>query len=239
MKEKPLVGTVSGTRSLAWRFALLAASAAALALPAAADSGIVTPHRVDETFLSSTIDYANVWAWWGTNQPGLIDFAQGDGVFTVRVTAGAQPDFNVGGQTRCLAHGDFDARVDFDLIAWPAQNGVTVSLMVGGTPYNVYRVSWQFPQSEAYGAFLPPAGTTLPAKGTNGTLRLTRNGEILTASYRDGRDWIPLVSGTGPTEDVPLSLAVFNISGAATFAGQPVSVSFDNFHVFAERVVCP
>jgi len=34
-------------------------------------------------------------------------------------------------------------------------------------------------------------------------------------------------------------LAVFNISGAATFAGLPVTVAFDNFHVFADRIVCP
>jgi hypothetical protein len=38
---------------------------------------------------------------------------------------------------------------------------------------------------------------------------------------------------------VPLTLAAFNISGAASFAGQPVTVSFDNFHVFADRIVCP
>lgn len=213
--------------------------AAALAFPTLAGGGIVTPHRIDETFRGSSIDYSNVWAWWGTNQPGLVDFTQGGGVMTINVTAAAQPDFNVGSQTRCLAHGDFDAQVDFDLVAWPAQNGVTVSLMVSGTPFNVYRVSWQFPQSEAYGAYLPPAGTTLPAEGTSGTLRLTRRGDIFTAYYRAGLDWVPIISGTGPTGDVPLTLAVFNISGAATFAGQPVTVAFDNFHVFADRIICP
>jgi hypothetical protein len=179
-----------------------------------------------------------VWAWWGTNQPGLVDFAQGNGVLTVRVSAAAQSDFNAGGQTRCLAHGDFNAQVDFNLVDWPARNGVSVSLMIGGTPYNVYRVSWQFNPSEAYGAYLPPAGTTLPAEGTSGTLRLSRAGNIVTAYYLAGRDWIPIISGTGPTGDVPLTLAVFNISGAASFAGQPVTVSFDNFHVFADRIVC-
>ncbi len=216
-----------------------AIAAAALAFPAAAGGGIVTPHRIDETFKGSSIDYSNVWAFWGTNQPGLIDFAQGGGSLDVNVSAGAQPDFNVSGQTRCLAHGDFDARVAFDLVDWPPQNGVTVSLMVGGTPYNVYRVSWQFPQSEAYGAFLPPAGTTLPATGTTGTLRLARQGELFTAYYRSGDTWVPIISGVGPTGDVPLTLAVFNISAAATFAGLPVTVAFDDFHVVADRIVCP
>jgi hypothetical protein len=209
------------------------------AFAASARGGIVTPHRIDETFNGSTIDLADVWAWWGTNQPGLATFAQGGGVLTVNVTAGAQPDVNVGSQTRCLAHGDFEAQVDFNLVTWPPMNGIWVSLMVGGTPYNVYRVSWQFDPSEQYGAYLPPAGATLPAFGTTGTLRLTRRGDIFSAYYLSGRTWIPLVSGTGPTGDVPFSLAVFNISNAATFAGLPVAVAFDNFHVTADAVVCP
>ena len=218
---------------------LVAAVVAAVAFPAAASGGIVTPHRIDEPFHGSAIDYSSVWAWWGTNQPGLVSFGQGGGVLTVDVSAAAQPDFNASGETRCLAHGDFDARVDFDLAQWPPQNGVWASLMVGGTPYNVYRVSWQFDPSEQYGAYLPPAGATLPATGTSGTLRLTRLGDVYTASYLSGHDWIPLVSGTGPSGDVPFTLGVFNISGAATFAGEPVTVAFDDFHVFADRIVCP
>jgi hypothetical protein len=175
----------------------------------------------------------------GNDQPGLVEFAQENGALTVKVHADAQPDFNVGGQTRCLVHGDFNAQVDFNLVDWPARNGVWVSLMIGGTPYNVYRVSWQFEQNEAEGAYLPPAGTTLPATAMSGTLRLSRTRNIFTAYYVSGRDWTPIVSGTGPTDDVPVTLAVFNISGAASFAGQPVTVSFDNFHVFADRIVCP
>jgi hypothetical protein len=219
------------------RIVVLAALAIA-ALPAAASGGEVTPRTIDDRFAGSSID-SNVWAWWGTNQPGLVSFAQGKGAMTLSVNAGAQPDFNVSGQTRCLAGGDFDARVDFDLGTWPARNGVWLSLMAAGTPYNVYRVSWQFDESEAYGAYLPPAGNTLPASGTTGSLRLRRWGDIYTGYYLSGRRWVPLVSGIGPTGDIALTLAAFNISNAATFAGLPVTVSFDNFRVVADRIVCP
>jgi hypothetical protein len=211
----------------------------AAALSASARGGVVTPHHIDEMFSGSTIDTTNTWAWWGTNQPGLVSFAQGGGALTVDVTAAAQPDFNASGETRCLARGDFDAQVDFNLVNWPARNGVWVSLMLGGTPFNVYRVSWQFDMSEGYGGYLPPAGTALPATGTTGTLRLTRRGDILSTYYLAGRTWIPVISGTGPTGDVPFTLAVFNGSDAATFAGLPVRVSFDNFHVTADSIICP
>jgi hypothetical protein len=219
--------------------AAAAALAATVAAPGLARGGVVTPVSIDDNFTGTSIDYSHVWAWWGTNQPGLVSFSQGGGGLNVSVSSGAQPDFNVGGQTRCLAHGNFDARVDFNLANWPSQNGVWVMLMVGGTPFNVYRVSWQFQPSEAYGTFLPPVGTSVPATGTSGTLRLTRVGDLFTGWYLSGHTWVPIISGVGPTDDVPISLGVANISGAATFAGLPVTVAFDNFHVAANRVVCP
>jgi hypothetical protein len=214
------------------------ALAAALVFPVLGGTGTVTLRHIADPFNGSTID-PNVWLPWGTNQPGLVDLEQSGGVMTVNVSPNAQPDFVGGESTRCLAHGDFDARVDFNLVSWPAENGTWLSLQVAGTPYNVYRVSWQFDPSEAYGAFLPPVGTSTGATATSGTLRLTRTGDVFTASYLSALDWIPIISGTGPTGDVPLTLAVFNISGAATFAGLPVTVDFDNFKVNAQQIVCP
>jgi hypothetical protein len=103
--------------------AAAAAVAATIAFPAAAGGGIVAPHRIDDMFRGTSIDYSKVWAWWGTNQPGLVSFSQ-DNALNVDVSAAAQPDFNVSGETRCQAHGDFSAQVDFDLTTWPPQNGV-------------------------------------------------------------------------------------------------------------------
>jgi hypothetical protein len=109
----------------------------------------------------------------------------------------------------------------------------------GTHTFNVYRVSWQLQPAEAYAAYLPPAQALLPATGTSGTLRLSRRGDIFTAYYLNGMNWVPLVSGVGPTDDASLTLAVFNISAASPFAGLPVTVTFDNFHVFADHIVCP
>jgi hypothetical protein len=221
------------------RIGAVALIASLLASPAVARGGIVTPHRIDETFTGTSIDYTHTWAFWGTNQPDAVQFDQANGVMNINVAANAQNDFNVSGATRCLARGDFDATVDFNLPTWPTGDGVWVSLMVTGTPLNVYRVTWQLQPTETYGAYLPPAQALLPAAGTAGTLRLSRHGDIFTAYYRDGLNWVPIVSGVGPTDDASLTLGVFNISAASPFGGMAAAVSVDNFHVFADRIVCP
>jgi hypothetical protein len=219
---------------------VLAAAAAIAVAPIAAArvAGTVTPSTIEDTFSGKTID-SSVWAFWGTNDPTAVSFAQNHGALNVDVAAAAQPDFSSGGQTRCSVHGDFDARARFELAVWPEHAGVWISLAAAGTPYNVYRVGWSFDPGEAWGAYLPPAGNSLPAVDTTGTLRLTRWGNIYTGWYLNGVRWIPIVSGVGPTGDEPLSLAVYNLSSAASFAGQPVEVKLMRFHVEADGIVCP
>jgi hypothetical protein len=107
----------------------------------------------------------------------------------INIAATAQNDFNVSGATLCRTRGDFDATVDFNLPTWPTGHGIWVMLQLTGSPFEVYRVTWQFQPNEAYGAFFPPAGTSLPATGTNGTLRLSRRGDIFTGYYRNGLSW--------------------------------------------------
>ena len=221
----------------------LAASAAAmvtlLAFSGGASAGIVTPHFIYEPFTGASIDYTHTWAWWGSNQPGAVQFTQASGVMNINVAASAQDDFNVSGATRCAARGDFDAVVQFNLPTWPSADGVWVSLMATGTPFNVYRVTWQFNPNEQYGAYFPPAGTSVPATGTNGWLRLSRRGDIFTGYYLNGLSWVPIVSGVGPTSDAGFTLAVFNISGASPFGAKAAAVTFDNFTATADRIICP
>src|SRR6266540_3224424 len=73
------------------RLMAIAAATTFLSLSAAAGAGIVTPHHIDEMFRGTSIDYTNTWAWWGTNQPSYVGFAQTDGALTVSVSAAAQP----------------------------------------------------------------------------------------------------------------------------------------------------
>jgi hypothetical protein len=201
--------------------------------------GLVTPHFISDSFAGGVID-PNVWGWYGTSEPDHVTFRPGGGALVVSVAATAPNDFNASLGTRCKVRGDFDATLSFRLVQWPANNGVWVSLMAADTGgFNVYRVSWQFGSGEAYGGYLPPAGTAIDGSGNQGVLRLARQGSTWSAYFLSGRHWTPIVSGPGPGSDIALSPGVFNVSGATAFGSQATVVAFDSFHVSAARVVCP
>jgi hypothetical protein len=197
-------------------------------------AGLVTPHHIEDRFSDQVID-SNVW-WFNSSQPDQVALAEGDGHVTVNVSGGAANDFNAGLSTKCKATGDFDARLSFTLPVWPAFDGVGLLLMAGDTGFNVYRASASW--GDSYGAFLPPAGNTIPATGSSGTLRLVREGSTMTAFYLSDHRWVAIASGPGPTFDVGINIAVFNISAATVFGGQPAIVEFNEFRLFADGIVC-
>jgi hypothetical protein len=214
----------------------VAAALASLCFVAAAGAGVVTPHFIYDGFNSNAID-SSTW-WSGTNQPGQVSISQTGGHAVISVAGTAANDFNGGIGTRCKARGDFEAVASYQLPVWPATDGVWVSLMASDTPgFNTYRASASW--GDSYGAYLPPAGTTVPASGTEDSLRLSRHGSTWAAYYLDvTHHWATIASGGGPTNDTGINLSVFNISGATPFGGQPATVAFDNFLLVAQRIVC-
>lgn len=200
----------------------------------------VSPTHIQDSFRGSSIN-RNVWGSYGTNQPGNVAISQANGALRVSVSGAATNDVNATLGTRCKAHGDFDAQLSFNLVQWPTTNGLWVSLNTAGTGgFNAYRVSWQFASGDDYGAFLPPSNTIpTPASGTSGDLRLTRHGSTWTAFYRSDADWVPMLSGAGPTYDIEFNPSVFNLSNVLPFGGQATTVEFTNFRVDADSIVCP
>lgn len=198
-------------------------------------SAVVTPNRIADRFAGSEID-SNVWSF-GTDQPDNIAMSEGAGHLTINVAPTATAFFNAGVFTNCVASGDFDARASIDLVQWPQVDGVWVSLIANGTPYNTYRASASW--FDSWGTYLPPAGDVVPATGTTGTLRLARVGAIWTGYYLLDHQWVPIASGTGPTDDLGLALLVFNGADATTFGGQAAVIQFNDFQLRADRIVCP
>jgi len=202
---------------------------------ATAASAQVTANRIDDRFAGSGID-SNAW-FFGTDQPDHIAISEGAGSATFNISQNAAGGFNSGLGTTCLASGDFDARVSINLVQWPLLDGVDVSLQASGTPYNAYRASASW--YDSWGAYLPPAGATTPATGTTGALRLTRFGSTWTAYYMADHRWVAIAAGDGPTDDLGMTLAVFNIPDATVFGGQTAIIQFTDFQLTADRIVCP
>jgi hypothetical protein len=78
----------------------------------------------------------------------------------------------------------------------------------------------------------------VPAGGSSGILRLTRERGTITGSYRAGSDWVTIFSGKGPTADTAINLSVFNIPSVAPFAGRPATVRFTGFTLVAKPLTC-
>ena len=214
--------------------ALLAALAT---IPTGLAAGHVTRHRITDHFSGHSIDSS---VWFFHDQPGQVTISEGSGHITVNVSTAATSNFNAGLGTRCKASGDFDARLSFKLTAWPAVNGVWVSLQASDTNgFNTYRASVSWSTGDVYGSYLPPAGTTVPATGIRGTLRLVRKGDLWTSYYRaPDDDWVAIASGAGPTSNTGIGLSVFNISGATAFGGRNAIVELNDFRMRADSIVC-
>ena len=137
--------------------------------------------------------------------------------------------------SQCRAVGDFDASVRFGVLDWPFSNGVHAILGDGGITGGISRRSES--GLEDYLAYFRPVAASAPTSDATGQLRLARKGSILTASYRSGDLWIPLLNG--PTLAVPASVNVNLYSRDAIFGDQFVRVAFDDIRIDAGAFECP
>ena len=177
-----------------------------------------TPVTISDSFDGDQID-GTIWyqiqagSGWGFAQNnGQLEFT-----FPPGTTPGGQYDA-AGGHigTQCSFPGDFDARVDFTLTAWPPQNGVVASLWGWFGPTNiaaqVNRSSNQW--GDSYNAWFdstPPATVFVPDK--SGTLRLARVHGVLTGYFLHNGRW---QSMSTRRIDLPVKIAVGASTGAGT-----------------------
>ena len=149
--------------------------------------------------------------------------------------------------TRCKFVGDFDVSVDYSLLDWAAANGVVVMLTASfpgaANAMSIGRSSGTGRDDGGYTTSAPPGWSrVLASDDQRGSLRLTRVGEQLTASYRNKSGWhrltrfkrsLPTQGGVGPAL---LQLQLYVPGGE--FGGSAVKVALDNFFASAQRRTC-
>jgi hypothetical protein len=162
-----------------------------------------------------------------------VDLAQTNGQLGLTMHADATPNpqwnaTSAGYETACSLGGDFDARIYYKLLNWPAANGTVVGMNVAfpGNVINLVRASWTSGQ-EVY-TFLTPSGSqrTLDTTDMSGGLRMTRVGTLITSYIRTGGRWASF-SSAHHRGFVTLQFLLW--ASGSTFAHKDVSVAFDNF----------
>lgn len=141
--------------------------------------------------------------------------------------------------TNCQLRGDFDVQVDYELIDWPAANGVSafMNTYYGPEPNFESITRSSFPWGELYDARIDQRPSTLLSDDRSGTLRLTRTGSVLTASARAvGGDW--RVVATRPAVTAATVITVGAASHDDIFGDRDVRVGFDNFSINAGELWC-
>lgn len=182
---------------------------------------------IQDDFNSSSLD-PNLWSvdLWGTG----LSVQPTNGRLEITFPAAASGDFLMA-QVNCEIdlEGDFDAQVDFQLLDWPAANGLNVSLATG-VNFMLSRYSYDFWDQEGY--LLNHGGImwSVPALETTGKLRLTRTGTTMEAFFWRDNAWQSLgrytdLSFGGRTH---VALAV-DAGQPSRFKGTLVRVAFDNF----------
>jgi TolB protein len=136
---------------------------------------------------------------------------------------------------QCQLAGDFDMQVDYALLAWPAANGLQAFLsgFTTFTSAQIFRESK--PWGERYGSWIDPSFAATDTGDTAGSLRLTRSGGVVAASYLGAGGWTTLNSSSRPE---PMTAGV-GAGDFQTFSGLHVRVGFDDFRIASGAITCP
>lgn len=193
--------------------------------------------RISDNFDDGLFDRAT---WYRSSSTGVTIEEQGG-----RLEVSVQPDAVAEGDyklisasygTTCRYLGDFDARIEFELLEWPEANGVVVQLAAWFNDTNVGAVRQSQTWAEEYASWMTNRGRSNPSADGRGTLRVRRVGDRITTYFRRAQDWYPLQSERGYT-GAPI-IGIQTMSKDEWFADKPVRIAFDNFSLTAAKRAC-
>jgi hypothetical protein len=150
----------------------------------------------------------------------------------------------------CVLTGDYDIQVDYDLLEWPANNGVRMGISTSSPDEfaSVGRTSWGANDpSVDFNPDVPeiyigePNRNIISTNDLFGKLRLTRVGNISSSFYYDPaiENWQIITSSPYTTATVHLYLFAFSHFiplPFIAFGDQEVRIAFDNLIVEGKKI---
>jgi DNA-binding SARP family transcriptional activator len=161
-------------------------------------------------------------------------------VFTIPPAAQTGGNYNMvgpGWATQCRFDGNFDERIDYQLLDWPSASGAHVQINAWVFPTSnssAGRMTNQF--SESYNGNVNQGWDLVDTQDMQGTLRLVRTGAGETAYYLSKGNWVAIHTGTAPGQ-AQLGIQVFAM--ASDWSHKQIRVAFDNYSVTASSITCP
>jgi len=160
---------------------------------------------------------------------GRLEFSVGSEVETDEEN-GADQHYATG----CRLIGNFDARVEFELLDWPERNGM--SLTLGAYFQKPDETFWSVSRGpDGYTTSVASIERAAASGDRKGTFRLRRANGVLTMYYRSQGHWVELAGGYAPG---PTSLILSFNTSADRFGGKAARAAFDNFQATARGVSC-
>jgi hypothetical protein len=137
--------------------------------------------------------------------------------------------------TSCRFLGNFDARVDYEVLEWPPANGVSIAFNLWFTSSPSFMISRDSRAIEQYSTWHVPVGHSAPTTDVRGSLRLRRVGKTVSMLYENGSGWSSL--GAGWSDGAPM-ISLQAMATDESFGDQRVMIAFDNFSISAAQPAC-
>jgi DNA-binding SARP family transcriptional activator len=137
--------------------------------------------------------------------------------------------------TSCRFLGDFDARVDYEVLEWPPTNGVAVQLNLWFTSATSFSILRESKAIEQYTTWHQPNGHSTPTTDARGSLRIRRVGNTVSMLYKANGRWTSL--GAGWSNGAPM-ISLQAMATDESFGDKPVLIAFDNFEITAAQPAC-
>ena len=196
------------------------------------------PVTISDAFAAGNINPTT----WSTNADGGdVSHLEQGGQLVLTVGAAAVPSghknqIDVHVATQCAFPGDFDARVSYKLLEWPAGDNIYVGMNTNADATGMMR-HYGSQSGDEYTSWVGSKNAlSLPFSGTGGSLRIARVDGNETTYYWHGGRWLRLASSRAIGQAVIGLQAVSD--GQNFFGGEELKVAFDNFKVTGAKPVC-